>query len=127
MAEVRRALAVVVLVMRAAAAKLNESRIAAYQECLALELLLGRDHEIIAELTELMDAFEEEAAHAVVETLKEMGGAPQCTVLGSTLAATASPLPSIVPPARLWTTSSSTSPKRIGTRSSRPRSGARDR
>jgi DNA-binding SARP family transcriptional activator/tetratricopeptide (TPR) repeat protein len=41
-------------VMRAAAAKLNESRIAAYQECLALELLLGRDHEIIAELTELV-------------------------------------------------------------------------
>ena len=41
-------------VMRAAATKLNESRIFAYQECLALELLLGRDHEIIAELTELV-------------------------------------------------------------------------
>jgi DNA-binding SARP family transcriptional activator len=41
-------------VMRAAATKLNESRISAYQECLALELLLGRDHEIIAELTELV-------------------------------------------------------------------------
>src|SRR3989442_3182812 len=29
-------------------------------------------------------AFDEVAAHAVLETLKEMGGAPQCTVLGST-------------------------------------------
>src|SRR5215468_4939846 len=28
-------------------------------------------------------AFEEEAAHAVLATLKEMGGAPQCTVIGS--------------------------------------------
>ncbi|MEA2938380.1 MAG: 2-methylcitrate dehydratase, partial [Alphaproteobacteria bacterium] len=28
-------------------------------------------------------AFDEEAAEAVLETLKEMGGAPQCTVLGS--------------------------------------------
>src|SRR5713226_2470614 len=28
-------------------------------------------------------AFEEEAAHAVIATLKDMGGAPQCTVLGS--------------------------------------------
>ena len=28
-------------------------------------------------------AFEEEAAHAVLATHKEMGGAPQCTVLGS--------------------------------------------
>ena len=29
-------------------------------------------------------AFEEEATHAVLATLKEVGGAPQCTVLGST-------------------------------------------
>src|SRR5437667_479913 len=29
-------------------------------------------------------AFEEEAAHAVLATLKDIGGAPQCTVLGST-------------------------------------------
>jgi 2-methylcitrate dehydratase len=29
-------------------------------------------------------AFEEEAAHAVLATLKDVGGAPQCTVLGST-------------------------------------------
>src|SRR5882757_4969640 len=29
-------------------------------------------------------AFEEDAAEAVLATLKEMGGAPQCTVLGST-------------------------------------------
>src|SRR5712691_9183964 len=28
-------------------------------------------------------AFDEEAAHAVLATLKEMGGAPQCTVIGS--------------------------------------------
>jgi DNA-binding SARP family transcriptional activator len=41
-------------VLRAAAAKLNESRISAYQECLTLELQLGRHHEIIAELTELV-------------------------------------------------------------------------
>ena len=37
-------------VMQAAAAKLNESRISTYQECLALELQLGRHHDIIAEL-----------------------------------------------------------------------------
>src|SRR5882757_3251966 len=30
-------------------------------------------------------AFEEDAAQAVLATLKEMGGAPQCTVLGSTI------------------------------------------
>src|SRR6266700_216701 len=29
-------------------------------------------------------AFDEVAAHAVLDTLKDMGGAPQCTVLGST-------------------------------------------
>ena len=28
-------------------------------------------------------AYEEEAAHAVLATLKEIGGAPQCTVIGS--------------------------------------------
>ena len=28
-------------------------------------------------------AFDEEAAHAVLATLKDMGGAPQCTVIGS--------------------------------------------
>src|SRR5256885_7023549 len=28
-------------------------------------------------------AYEEEAAHAVLATLKELGGAPQCTVIGS--------------------------------------------
>src|SRR5262249_55875443 len=28
-------------------------------------------------------AFEEEAAHAVLATLKDVGGAPQCTVIGS--------------------------------------------
>src|SRR6267143_6261472 len=27
-------------------------------------------------------AYEEEAAHAVLATLKDMGGAPQCTVIG---------------------------------------------
>ena len=30
-------------------------------------------------------AFEEESTHAVLNTLKEVGGAPQCTVLGSTV------------------------------------------
>src|SRR5256885_15465155 len=30
-------------------------------------------------------AYEEEAAHAVLATLKEIGGAPQCTVIGSAI------------------------------------------
>src|SRR5438552_7092509 len=30
-------------------------------------------------------AYEEEAAHAVLATLKELGGAPQCTVIGSAI------------------------------------------
>lgn len=41
-------------VMRAAAAKLDESRISALQDCLDIELQLGRHQEIIAELTELV-------------------------------------------------------------------------
>lgn len=41
-------------VMQAAAARLDESRVAAYQDCMELELELGRHHEIIAELTSLV-------------------------------------------------------------------------
>lgn len=40
-------------VIRTAATRLNERRISTYQECLELELQLGKHYEIIAELTEL--------------------------------------------------------------------------
>lgn len=43
-------------VMRAAAAKLEESRISAYHDCMHLELQLGHHREAIAELTELVAA-----------------------------------------------------------------------
>jgi DNA-binding SARP family transcriptional activator len=41
-------------VIRGAATRLTESRIATYQDCLELELQLGRHQEIISELTELV-------------------------------------------------------------------------
>ena len=41
-------------VIRGAATRLTESRIAAHQDCLELELQLGRPREIIGELTELV-------------------------------------------------------------------------
>lgn len=51
-------------IVRAAATGLNESRLSAYQECLDLELRLGRHSEIIAELTELV------AEHALHERFR---------------------------------------------------------
>jgi DNA-binding SARP family transcriptional activator len=51
-------------IARAAATRLNESRLSAYHECLDLELRLGRHREIIAELTELV------AEHPLDERLR---------------------------------------------------------
>jgi DNA-binding SARP family transcriptional activator/tetratricopeptide (TPR) repeat protein len=51
-------------VIRCAATRLNEWRISAYQDCLELELQLGRHQEIVGELTELV------AEHPLNERLR---------------------------------------------------------